>query len=245
MNAIATTYFHVDMALCSLSDEGLVLKILITGFEPFGGETLNPSWEVAQMLHGQHIHGVHVVAEKLPCVFSKSLDALSKAIHLHQPVAVVALGQADGRSDFSIERVAINVCDARIPDNEGAQPIDEPVVAHGPAAYFSSLPIKKMATALKAQGFPAAISQTAGTFVCNQVFYGLQHALAGKGVLSGFVHVPLMPIQAAMRSGASLASMSTETLKEAVLCALEVMVLHLQQGGTDAKDAKVQMGATH
>jgi pyroglutamyl-peptidase len=158
---------------------------------------------------------------------------------------VLSLGQADGRSDFSIERVAINVCDARIPDNEGAQPIDEPVEAHGPAAYFSSLPIKKMATALKAQGFPAAISQTAGTFVCNQVFYGLQHALAGKGVLSGFVHVPLMPIQAAMRSGASLASMSTETLKAAVLCALEVMVLHLQQGGTDAQDAKVQMGATH
>jgi pyroglutamyl-peptidase len=223
----------------------LPLKILITGFEPFGGESVNPSWEVAKQLDGLIVSGAQLVVVQLPCVFSKSLQVLAQALDAHRPHMVLSLGQADGRSDFSIERVAINVCDARIPDNEGTQPIDEPVVAHGPAAYFSSLPIKKMATALKAQGFPAAISQTAGTFVCNQVFYGLQHALAGKGVMSGFVHVPLMPIQAAMRSGASVASMSTETLKAAVLCALEVMVLHLQQGGTDAKDAKVQMGATH
>jgi pyroglutamyl-peptidase len=242
MNAIAMTHFHVDMALCSLSDEGLVLKILITGFEPFGGETLNPSWEVAQMLHGKHIQGVLVVAEKLPCVFSKSLDALSKAIHLHQPVAVMALGQADGRSDFSIERVAINVCDARIPDNEGAQPVDEPVIANAPAAYFSTLPIKKMAAQLRAFAFPVAISQTAGTFVCNQVFYGLQHMLAHTQTPSGFVHVPLLPAQVAARSGASLASMSTETLSQALLCALSVLVHHVQDGGADAK---IGMGANH
>lgn len=218
------------------------LKILITGFEPFGGEIVNPSWEVAKQLDGLIVAGAQLVAVQLPCVFSRSLHALSDALEAYHPNMVLSLGQADGRSDFSIERVAINVCDARIPDNEGAQPIDEPVVPDGPAAYFSSLPIKKMAAALKAQGFPVAISQTAGTFVCNQVFYGLQHALAGKGVMSGFVHVPLMPVQAANRAGPSLASMSTETLKAAVLCALETMVQHSQVGGTDAK---LEMGATH
>lgn len=218
------------------------LKILITGFEPFGGEIVNPSWEVAKQLDGLIVAGAQLVAVQLPCVFSKSLHALSDALEAHHPNMVLSLGQADGRSDFSIERVAINVCDARIPDNEGAQPIDEPVVPDGPAAYFSSLPIKKMAATLKAQGFPVAISQTAGTFVCNQVFYGLQHALAGKGVMSGFVHVPLMPVQAAKRAGPSLASMSIETLKAAVLCALETMVQHSQVGGTDAK---LEMGATH
>ena len=218
------------------------LKILITGFEPFGGETLNPSWEVAKQLDGVQVLGAQVVAVQLPCVFSTALAALSKALATHQPQIVVSLGQADGRSDFSIERVAINVCDARIPDNEGAQPIDEPIAVNGPAAYFSTLPIKKMASALKAHGFPAAISQTAGTFVCNQVFYGLQHALAGKAVMSGFVHVPLMPAQAAQRSGASLATMSTETLRQALMCALEVMVQHAQHGGADAKWG---MGANH
>ena len=218
------------------------MKILITGFEPFGGEIVNPSWEVAKQLDGLIVAGAQLVAVQLPCVFSKSLLALSDALEAHHPNMVLSLGQADGRSDFSIERVAINVCDARIPDNEGAQPIDEPVVPDGPAAYFSSLPIKKMAAALKAQGFPAAISQTAGTFVCNQVFYGLQHALVGKGTMSGFVHVPLMPLQAAKRAGPSLASMSTETLKAALLCALETMVRHSQEGGTDTK---LGMGATH
>lgn len=218
------------------------MKILITGFEPFGGETLNPSWEVAKLLADVQVLGAHVVAVQLPCDFDKSLTALSNALKAHQPRMVLSLGQADGRSDFSIERVAINVCDARIPDNQGAQPIDDPVVAGGPAAYFSTLPIKKMVAALKAQGFPAAISQTAGTFVCNQVFYGLQHALAGSDVMSGFVHVPLTPWQAAQRAGASLASMSTETLKLAVLCALEVMVQHAKDGGSDAK---LGMGATH
>lgn len=218
------------------------MKILITGFEPFGGETINPSWEVAQQLHGVNVMGAEVVAVQLPCVFATSLNCLSQALETHQPRMVLSLGQADGRSDFSIERVAINVCDARIPDNAGAQPIDEPVMANGPVAYFSSLPIKKMAAALKQQGFPAAISQTAGTFVCNQVFYGLQHALSGQKVISGFVHVPLTPFQAAQRTGHSLASMSTDTLKQAVLCALEVMVQHVVQGGADVK---LGMGANH
>ena len=212
----------------------LPLKILITGFEPFGGETVNPSWEVAKQLDGLIVSGAQLVVVQLPCVFSKSLQVLAQALDAHQPHMVLSLGQADGRSDFSIERVAINVCDARIPDNEGAQPIDEPVVAHGPAAYFSSLPIKKMATALKAQGFPAAISQTAGTFVCNQVFYGLQHALVGQGVHSGFMHLPLLPEQAAQWPGPSLPSWPLALQVAGVRQALPLLLAHRQQGLADA-----------
>ena len=177
------------------------MKILVTGFEPFGGEKLNPSWEVARLLDALDIPSAQmtatIVAVKLPCSFSASLAALNLALNTHQPQVVLALGQADGRSDISVERVAINVCDARIMDNDGQQPIDVPVIEGAPAAYFSTLPIKTMVQAMKAQGFAAGVSQTAGTFVCNQVFFGLQHALLGEPVYSGFVHVPLLPEQAA------------------------------------------------
>ena len=216
------------------------LKLLITGFEPFGGETENPSWEVARLLHGMSVSQCNLVSVQLPCVFSKSLEALENALKLHQPQMVIALGQADGRSDVSIERVAINVCDARIPDNEGAQPIDVAVVQGGPAAYFSTLPIKKMVATLKSNGYPASVSQTAGTFVCNQVFYGLQHALKDQKVASGFIHVPLLPSQAAQRQGTSLPSMSSEKLRDALLCVLPVIVNHAKRGETDFK---IAMGA--
>ena len=124
--------------------------------------------------------------------------------------------------------------DARIPDNAGAQPIDVPVVAGGPAAYFSSLPIKALVAGLRAAGFPASVSQTAGTFVCNQVFYGLQHALAGQGVHSGFMHLPLLPEQAAHWKGASLPSLPASLLVAGVQQALALLVLHRQQGLSDA-----------
>jgi pyroglutamyl-peptidase len=182
--------------------------LLLTGFEPFGGETVNPSWQVAQALHGTQLHGVPVVALQLPCVFGQALTVLREALQRLQPQVVLALGQAGGRCDLSLERVAINVDDARIADNAGAQPVDEPVVAGGPAAYFATLPIKAMVAALRAAGFPASVSQTAGTFVCNHVFYGLMHALQGQGgihpthpVRGGFMHVPLLPEQAARHPG--------------------------------------------
>lgn len=216
------------------------MKLLITGFEPFGGETENPSWEVARLLHGMIVSQCDLVSVQLPCVFSKSLEALENALKLHQPQMVIALGQADGRSDVSIERVAINVCDARIPDNEGAQPIDVAVVQGGPAAYFSTLPIKKMVATLKSNGYPASVSQTAGTFVCNQVFYGLQHVLKDQKVASGFIHVPLLPSQAAKRSGATLSSMSAATLRDALLCLVPVLANHAMLGESDIQ---VAMGA--
>ncbi len=172
-------------------------RILLTGFEPFGGDSVNPSWLVAQALHGQRIDGATVHALQLPCVFGHALVVLQDALRHQRPQLVLALGLAAGRAELSVERVAINVDDARIADNAGAQPIDQPVVARAPAAYFSNLPIKAMVHEMEAAGVPAAISQTAGTFVCNHVFYGLMHLLRRRrGVRGGFMHVPLLPAQA-------------------------------------------------
>lgn len=197
--------------------------VLLTGFEPFGGAGLNPSAEVAQALHGRSLGGEAVVAAVvLPCAFGDALQTLHQALRQHRPQLVLALGQAEGRTDLSIERVALNVDDARMPDNLGRQPVDEPVVADGPAAYFSTLPIKAMVAGLKAAGHAASISQTAGTFVCNHVFYGLQHALAGSGVRSGFMHVPLLPPQAAQAPGLSLPSMALAQQVAGVEAALRI-----------------------
>lgn len=209
--------------------------ILVTGFEPFGGEKINPSWEVARRLDGLSIHSAQLVAVQLPCVFKASLQVLESALRQYRPDVVLALGQADGRSDIAVERVAINVCDARLSDNQGDQPVDVPVIEDAPAAYFSTLPIKAMVQAMKANGFPASVSQTAGTFVCNQVFFGLQHALAGQGVHSGFVHVPLLPEQAAARPGSTLPSMPVEVLQDALVCALHCVVDTLRSGLIDLK----------
>lgn len=196
--------------------------LLVTGFEPFGGEPVNPSWLLAQALHGQRIGGAPVVALQLPCVFGQALQVLDAALARERPQLVLALGQAAGRSDFSVERVAINVDDARIADNAGAQPVDQPVLAGGPAAYFSTLPIKAIVAALRGAGVPAAVSQSAGTFVCNHVFYGLMHRLQGRpGVRGGFVHLPLLPEQAARQGlAATPPSMALDTMVAGLRLAL-------------------------
>jgi len=173
--------------------------ILLTGFDPFGGDTDNPSWRVAQALAGQRIAGHGVVSAQLPTVFGASLAELARLVHLHQPAIVLCLGQAGGRAALSLERIGINIDDARIPDNAGAQPVDTAVVPAGPAAYFSSLPVKAMLQAVQRTGVPCEVSQTAGTFVCNHVLYGLLHLLAQQPALAhtrgGFVHVPWLPSQ--------------------------------------------------
>jgi pyroglutamyl-peptidase len=173
--------------------------VLLTGFDAFAGQRINPSWQVAQALHGREIAGHRVLAAQLPTVFDVSLQWLDALLDQHRPALVLCLGQAGGRSALSLERVAINVDDARIPDNAGAQPVDRPVVPGGPAAYFSTLPVKAMLQALQGEGIAAEVSQTAGTFVCNHVFYGLMHLLALRtdttGVRAGFVHVPYVPPQ--------------------------------------------------
>jgi pyroglutamyl-peptidase len=210
------------------------MRILVTGFEPFGGQSVNPSWEVARALQGLALVGAQVFAVQLPCMFAQALPAMHQALAKHRPDIVLALGQAEGRCDFSLERVAVNVQDARIPDNAGQQPIDVPVIAGGPAAYFSTLPIKSLVAGLKAAGFPASVSQTAGTFVCNQVFYGLQHALVGQGVHSGFMHLPLLPEQAAHWPGPSLPSWPLALQVAGVGQALALLLAHRQQGLADA-----------
>jgi pyroglutamyl-peptidase len=173
--------------------------VLLTGFDAFGGDTINPSWLAVQALHGCRIAGHRVVAAQLPTVFDASLVALRALLKLHRPALVICVGQAGGRSAISLERIAINVNDARIADNLGAQPVDSPVIAGGPDAYFTQLPIKAIWQALQRAGIAAEVSQTAGTFVCNHVFYGLMHWLTTqrgfKHTRGGFVHVPWLPRQ--------------------------------------------------
>ncbi|MCD4866020.1 pyroglutamyl-peptidase I [Pseudomonas sp. PLB05] len=208
------------------------MTLLLTGFAPFGGEELNPSWEAVRRLDGERLGDLPVVAAQLPTEFGAALRVLDELLDRYRPTLVVAVGQAGGRAELSLERIAINVDDARIPDNVGRQPIDEPVVPGGPAAYFSTLPIKAMVHALRAAGFPAAVSQTAGTFVCNHVFYGLQHRLQGTGVRGGFIHIPYLPAQAANQPGAP--SMALETLvaglRLALTCAATTTA-DLREGG--------------
>ena len=172
--------------------------VLVTGFDPFGGSSTNPSWHAVHALHGRIIAGRRVVGAEVPTVFGLALDRLAELLVEHQPELVVCTGQAAGRSAISLERIAINVNDARIPDNAGAKPIDTPVVRGGPDAYFTRLPIKAMLKALLDQAVNAEVSQTAGTFVCNHVFYGLMHLLAQpqwQGVRGGLIHVPWLPEQ--------------------------------------------------
>lgn len=189
--------------------------VLLTGFEPFDGEPVNASWEVVRALEGATLGGHRIVTRCLPSTFTKAFATLESAMREQDPAAVVAVGQAGGRGKISLERVAINLIDARIPDNDGAQPIDEPVVPGAPNAYFSTLPIKAMLLALQEAGHPAEISYTAGSYVCNQVFFALCHALRERpDIPAGFVHLPFLDIQAPRHPGKP--SLRTETLVEAL-----------------------------
>ncbi|WP_455826545.1 pyroglutamyl-peptidase I [Pseudomonas graminis] len=180
--------------------------VLLTGFEPFDQDPINPSWEAVRRLDGFQLSAdVRIVARLLPCAFSTAGQCLTRLVDELQPAMVIATGLGPGRSDISMERVAINVNDARIADNLGEQPIDTAVVIDGPAAYFTTLPIKAMVKAVREAGLAASVSQTAGTFVCNQVFYLLQHALAATAVRSGFIHVPFLPEQVVVSGQPSMA----------------------------------------
>ncbi|KQN68763.1 MULTISPECIES: pyroglutamyl-peptidase I [Rahnella] len=214
-------------------------KVLVTGFEPFGGERVNPSWEVVKQLGDLELSGAQIVVRQLPCVFGKAIEALNAAIDDVHPEMVLCVGQAGGRSDFSVERVAINIDDARIPDNEGNEPVDAAIVADGPAAYFSSLPIKTIVNGLRESGIPASVSQTAGTYVCNHVMYGLMHRLAQPScnvVKGGFIHIPYLPEQAAKHPGEP--SMSVHTVMNALELTIAI-ALHTEQ------DLRIAEGATH
>jgi pyroglutamyl-peptidase len=208
--------------------------VLLTGFEPFGGDPLNPSGEIARQLDGTEIEGHLVRGAVLPCVFGKSATELKRLIRRHRPALVICLGLANGRGEITPERVAINVDDARIADNAGRQPVDRPIVRRGPAAYWSTLPVKAIVAELRRQDVPAAVSQTAGTFVCNHVFYVLMNELARarRKVRGGFIHLPAQPEQA--KKGQP--SLSLRVMRDAVVTAVAVALSRREvraAGGTE------------
>ena len=179
-----------------------MLSVLVTGFEPFGGDAINSSLEAVKALAKawDALTGAILHTAQLPVTFAGAAPALMRAIAETKPDAVIAVGYAAGSSEIRLERVAVNVIDARIPDNAGSQPVDEAVEPDGPTAYFSTLPIKRALARLGERKIPAIVSNSAGTYVCNAVFYALQHALAGTATCSGFVHVPALGELAAPRS---------------------------------------------
>lgn len=213
--------------------------VLLTGFEPFDGEVMNPSWLAIQKLSGEEIAGHHVIAECLPTAFTEAPRILRRTMTRHQPRLILCVGQAGGRAQLSLERVAINLIDARIADNRGRQPVDIPVIAGGPAAYFTTLPIKAMRAAARDAGVPVEISHSAGTFVCNQVFYALMHELAkgtARDCRGGFVHIPYLPEQACLHRGAPSCAVET------VVSGLRTMI---DAALRRRRDLRVAAGSTH
>lgn len=212
--------------------------ILLTGFEPFNNETINPSWEAVRALEGWGEGDFVVHARQLPCVFGQARRVLQQALEELQPAVVIAVGQAGGRVDLSVERVAINIDDAPIPDNQQRQVVDQPVVNGGPAAYFSTLPIKAIVQSLREAGLPSSLSHSAGTFVCNHVFYGLMHHARdwGTTMRAGFIHIPYLPQQAAAHPGA--ASMRLDDMVEGLRIAIRTTLAH-------SIDVRTVGGLTH
>ena len=174
------------------------MKLLLTGFDPFGGEKINPALEVVKQVKDQ-IANVQIIKLKIPTVFDQSADKIYQAIKEEQPDVVLNVGQAGGRDGITPERVAINLNDARISDNQGQQPLDQLIHKAGQTAYFTQLPVKKIVAAIQAQGIPSYVSTTTGTFVCNHVMYQVQY-LIDKGfpqLKAGFIHLPYLPQQVA------------------------------------------------
>ena len=194
------------------------MKALVTGFEPFGGEKVNASLEAVRRLPAR-IGGLEVVTAELPTSYTRSLAALEATITRVKPDIVLCVGQAGDRAALCVERVAVNLQDARVPDNDGAQPVDRPIMPGGPAAYLATLPVRAAVASLHAAELPAEISMSAGTFVCNHVFYGLMHLAAARGhpFRAGFMHVPCLPQQAA--GGAS--SMALDDIVRGIVTLLE------------------------
>ena len=199
------------------------MKILLTGFEPFGGESINPAKEAVKLVKDE-IKGAQIVKCFVPVVFGKAIETVHEAMKKENPDAVLLIGQAGGRYEITPERVAINCDDGRIPDNEGNQPVDQPVMADGPAAYFSTLPIKKMVEYMKAANVPAAVSNTAGTYVCNHLMYGVLYYLDKEfpGTIGGFMHVPFLHEQVMNKK--ETASLSKDDVVKGIEASLEAIV---------------------
>lgn len=214
------------------------MKILVTGFDPFGGEKVNPALEAVKSLPSE-IHGAEIRWVEIPTVFYKASEVLEAEIEKYQPDVVLCFGQAGGRASLTPERVAINQDDARIPDNQGNQPIDTPIREDGQAAYFSTLPIKAMVKAIKEEGIPASVSNTAGTFVCNHLMYQALYLADKKfpNMRAGFMHIPYMTEQVVNKP--NTASMCLTDIVRGIEAAIGAIV--------DYKDNDLKLigGATH
>lgn len=210
------------------------MKVLVTGFDPFGGESINPAIESVKRLPDT-IAGAEIIKMEIPTVFHKSINVIDDAIKEHDPDVILSIGQAGGRYDITVERIGINCDDARIADNEGNQMIDEPVFADGPAAYFVNLPIKAMVSEIQKAGIPASVSNSAGTFVCNHITYGVRHLVETKypGKRSGFIHIPFLPNQVLDKKGQP--SMALSTIIDGLSAAIKAIV-------ENDKDVKVTGG---
>lgn len=199
------------------------MKVLVTGFDPFNNDTINPSWEAVKLLK-ENIAGADIVKLQVPTVFYNSIRLIREAMDREQPDVVLSVGQAYGRGDITPERVGINLSDASFPDNEGCQPTDEPIFDDGADGYFSTLPNKAMVEAIRAKGIPASVSTTAGTFLCNHVLYGVQYHIRRDfpGTRSGFIHIPCLPSQTVTMRG--MPSMSLADDVTALEAAIEAIV---------------------
>lgn len=199
------------------------MKILVTGFDPFGGEKINPAIESVKRLPDT-ILNAEIIKLEIPTVYMKSLEAIDNAIEKYNPDVILSIGQAGGRPDITVERVGINIDDYRIPDNEGNQPIDKPIFEDGKLAYFSKLPIKAMVENIQKNNIPASVSNTAGTFVCNHVLYGVAYLLDKKysNKKSGFIHIPFLPEQVIDKRGQ--ASMSLNDIVKGLKAAIEAII---------------------
>ncbi len=212
------------------------MKILMTAFDPFGGDEVNPALEAVKHCDVSGL-AADVIKQEIPTVFGKSIDKVAEAMRREKPDVVLAVGQAGGRFDLTPERVAINIDDARIPDNEGNQPIDQPIFADGEPAYFSSLPIKAMVKNIKDIGLPASVSNTAGTFVCNHIMYGILYIIDKEmpQTRGGFIHVPFIPEQVVERRDSP--SMSMIDISRGLRAALEAIIDYEEDlelvGGTE------------
>ncbi|HIQ93035.1 MAG TPA: pyroglutamyl-peptidase I [Candidatus Copromonas avistercoris] len=199
------------------------MKVLVTGFDPFGGEPINPAWEAVKAMKDT-IAGAEIVKMQIPTVVGKSIEKIHQKMKELQPDLVISVGQAGGRFGVTPERVAINVTDARIPDNEGNQPIDEPIFSDGPAAYFSNLPVKAMVQAIKDAGYPSVLSNSAGTYICNHVMYGILYYIEKEfpNVRGGFIHVPYAPSQVVNKPSTPSMALAdiTASLEAAVAAAI-------------------------
>lgn len=213
------------------------MKVLITGFDPFDGEDVNPAFEAVQQMNDS-IGQIDIIKLELPTVFNQSLELLEKAIQEEEPDIVLCIGQAGGRFDITIEKVAINLNEARIPDNEGQMPLEEVIRVDGDTAYFTNLPIKAMLRDLKANYIPASISYSAGTFVCNHVFYGLMYMINKEfpHIKGGFIHVPFLPEQVIDKHQKPYMSL------DMIVKALELMVTSIS---LNDEDISLRAGETH